>query len=242
MLKKLEGIGLNMSEARMYLANLEEGSAPASAIAKRAGMNRVTAYTILKRLLVRGIVSSRQQNGMQFFQALSPEILGEDRAHKVESFRQAIPFLQSLSAGSGMRPQVEFFEGVKSVKKSYLATLQSKTEILNYANSRNIREHWREYDNEYVQRRAEKKIFLRGLSPDDVAGRRVQGRDEEFYREIRLLSGKYFEVENEINIFDNVVLIASFSPVCFAIMIESQTVADTQRQIFEIAWEAAKMR
>lgn len=239
-IKKFIDIGFSQNEAKVYLASLESGTAPVSDIAQAAGMNRITTYSLLQKLLEEGLVTISMKSGTRHFTALNPEVLLEDVRRKTESFEKSVPFLKSLMVGHETRPMVRFFEGLEAVKKAYLETLGSHTEMLNYANSKNIRDHWTQYDQEYVLSRKKKQIFLRGLAPEDSQGRKVQEGDAEYFRETRLLPKKHFWVENEINIYDDKLFIASFDPEPFAIIIQSQAVADTQRQIFEIAWEAAQ--
>jgi hypothetical protein len=64
-------------------------------------------------------------------------------------------------------------------------------------------------------------------------------------REIRLVPANEFDFTNEINIYDHKVAICSFDSGLpgdgdmFGIIIESKEVAETQRQIFEMAWRYA---
>jgi hypothetical protein len=91
-----------------------------------------------------------------------------------------------------------------------------------------------------VAKRAEKKIYFRGLAPLDAAGKNVKAQDETYFREMRLINAAKFSAkkfENEIKIFDGKMLIVSFEPEVFAILTESKTVFETQTQIFGILWE-----
>jgi len=233
-------VGLSEKEAQVYLATLENGTSVVSGIAKTAGYNRITTYTILEKLLSRGLVTQTNKKNMKHFTAIAPDIFAKDVTQHAKDFKEDLPLLKSLSGGQAERPVVQFFEGLEGVKKAYQETLSSRTEILNYANSKNLRDHWPDYDQEYVSKRAKKKKFLRGLAPDDEEGGVVRAEDEKYHREIRLLAQELFSVENEINIFDDKVLITSFDPQIFAILIHSKAVADTQRQIFEMSWSFAK--
>ncbi len=238
--KQLTDIGLSEKESQVYLAALESGTAPVSTIAEVANLNRVTTYGLLQDLLFQGLVTLIEKRGVQHFSAMNPEIFVEDVQRRADTLAESLPFLKSLMGTQESRPVVRFFDGLEGVKKAYLETLRSKTEILDYANSKNIRVHWPEYDQEYVSLRKKKQIFLRGICPDDAYGKRVLAEDKKYFRLTRLLPQKHFWVENEIKIFDDKLFIASFEPQTFAILIQSQTVADTQRQIFEIAWTFAK--
>jgi len=238
--KKIMDIGFSEKEAQVYIASLESGNAPVSVIAESANLNRITTYGLLQTLLAEGLVTMSEKRGIQHFLALNPDILVDDARRRSEALAQSLPFLKSLMGTQEQRPVVRFFDEISGVKKAYRETLKSKTEILNYANSKNIRIHWPEYDEEYVAQRKKKKIFLRGICPDDDFGKMVLSEDKKYFRSIRLLPQKHFWVENEIKIFDDKLFIASFEPQTFAILIQSQTVTDTQRQIFEIAWAFAK--
>ena len=240
LIESISVLGLNEKESKIYLSLLRSGNSPASLVAKNAGINRVTAYGILEVLEKKGLVQSAHRQGMQHFTALHPDLLVENAKQRTEMLEKVLPDLKSLMQHHDFRPSMRFFEGISGIKKAYQETLKSKTDILNYANSKNIRDHWPEYDQEYVEKRKRKKIFLKGLAPADDFGDRVLSEDKNSHRETRLIPHKFFEVENEIKIYDNSMMIASFMPHPFAIIIESKPVADTQRQIFDIVWNAAR--
>ncbi len=237
--KKLRALGFTKKEAALYLSALESDSAPASVIAENAGLNRVSAYGILEKMVEKGWIQSIRKAETKHYSALSPEILLEEYKDRLSNLEKSIPLLKSLLQPHELRPNVRFFEGIEGLKKVYRETLTSSTEICNYANSRNIRDHWPNYDQEYVLERTKKEIFLRGLAPADEYGKKVINEDNQCFREIRLLPSEHFQVENEIKIYDNTTMIASFEPHPFGILIESAPVAETQRQIFEIAWKFA---
>ncbi|MDH3324263.1 MAG: hypothetical protein OEL89_01345 [Candidatus Peregrinibacteria bacterium] len=240
LIKNIKHFGFTENEAKLYLAALECGTSPASKLGQKAGLNRVTAYGTCQHLLKKGIFTVSEIRNTQNFTAIDPEIFFEGQKNKMTALETSLPSLKALGNTENHHPTVQFFEGIDGIKQAYEITLKSKTEILSVANSQNIRIHWPEYDEEYVARRAKKKIFLRGIAPGDAEGKKVHRDDKKYYREIKLQPPKLFstkKVENEINIFDDKVLIASFEPTAFAILIESTTVAETQRQIFELAWQ-----
>lgn len=66
-------------------------------------------------------------------------------------------------------------------------------------------------------------------------GREHQKNDRKENRVTRLVPKDKFPFSNEINIFGNKVMIASFKDQ-IGVIIESADVARTQRAIFELAW------
>ena len=235
----VKNTGLTSKEAEVYLACLELGSSPVAAIAQRARINRVTAYDVLEKLLRKGMVNFLTKKGARLYDATDPKDVAAEIKRRAVNFRLALPDLQRLR-GDAVHPRVRYFEGLSGIKAVYEDTLSSTTEILNYANSREIRMHWQNYDEEYVQKRVKRKIYLRGISPNDEHGQWVQKHDKESHREIRLVSSAQFTFTNEINIYDDKVAIISYkdSPL-IGMIIESAEIANTQRDIFKMAWAFA---
>ena len=71
----------------------------------------------------------------------------------------------------------------------------------------------------------------------DEHGKWVHERDKENYRELRLVPEKEFTFTNEINIYDGKVAIISYKDKpLIGMIIESLEIANTQRDIFKMAW------
>lgn len=231
-----KNLGLTEKEAKVYLSCIEKGSAPVSHIAEGAGINRVTTYTILEKLIQKGLVSHFTKNKVKYFASTDPEIVVEEYEKRAVDLKKALPNLKRLT-GQTSHPKIRYFEGLDGIKTIYADTLTSKTEILNYSNSEEIRNNWPEYDKEYVEKRARKKIFLKGISPEDSAGIRVHAEDQKYNREIRLVPKEEFDFTNEINIYDDKVAIISFKDELIGMIIESPEIANSQRAIFHMCWQ-----
>ncbi len=232
----LENIGLADKEAKVYLSALELGSSPVSKIAAKAKINRVTTYDILEKLVKKGLINFFIKNKIKFFSATDPETMVSEFKKRATELANALPDLKRLH-GDTIHPHVRYFEGLEGIKAIYADTLSSKSEILNYCDSQEIRSLWPTYDQEYVSERVKKKISLRGIAPDDEYGKRVHENDQESLREIRLVSKEKFNFTNEINIYDDKVAIISFKDELIGMIIESHEIAQTQRAIFAMAWE-----
>jgi sugar-specific transcriptional regulator TrmB len=240
--KIISAAGLDGAAADLYLAGLEMGSAPASAYAEKTGGNRITTYNHLEELTTRSIFTAVKRERATWYSPVPPEHLAVEARKNAEALERALPELRSLRGVAHRKPHVRFFEGWEGVQRVYQDTLTAGTEILNFANSAIVREYWQNYDEEYVAERVRRGIHLRGIAPDDAVGRVVHGQDRAALREIRLVPAKDFDFNNEINIYDHKIAITSFSEKpedFFGIIIESKEVADTQRQIFEMAWRYA---
>lgn len=241
----LSSTGMDTREATLFLIGLELGSAPASEYAKKAKLNRITAYNVLEGLVRRGVFTRIKSRQGKRYTPVSPDLVALEARKNVQSLERFLPELRSMQGAAYRSPKVRYFEGWEGVRHVYEDTLSAETELLNFANSAAVRAFWPSYDDEYVTARVKRKIRLRGIAPDDEAGRQVHGEDAKRMREIRLIPAKDFDFTNEINIYDHKVAICSFGSSSmqtgdiFGVIIESMEVAKTQRQIFEMAWRYA---
>ena len=237
----LRSAGLDEKEAQLYLSGLQLGSAPASQYAKETGLNRITAYNTLEGLTKRGLFTTISKMRGKWYAPVSPEYLAVEVRKSAEAVERILPELRSMQGSEFRKPHVRFFEGWEGIKRVYEDTLTAKSELLNYANSTVVRKFWPDYDHAYVEQRVKRGIHLRGIAPNDATGKRVHGQDRQMLREIRLVSSKEFDFKNEIKIYDHKVAIISFGKESemFGVIIESKEVAETQRQIFEMAWRYA---
>ncbi len=271
LLSILRSIGFDEKEAALYLHGLEAGSVPASEYAKATGLNRITAYNALEGLVRKGHVAVEKKVRGKWYAPIDPDALVLEARQNVDRLDRALPELKSLRGATYHKPHVRFFEGWEGIRHVYDDSLTARTELLNFANSAAVRECWPSYDEEYVAERVRRGIRLRGIAPDDAEGRRVHGEDRKKLREIRLIPARDFDFTNEINIYDSKMAICSFGGslnTCsfgkslsgarrsgknfsgqsqeerdlFAVIIESKEVAETQRQIFEMAWRYAGKR
>ncbi len=241
----LESIGLSDTAAQLYVAGLQLGSAPASDYAKATGLNRITTYNMLEEMVRSGRFTVEKKVRGKSYAPVAPEYLSLEARKNADAMQRALPELRSLQGSQYRKPHVRFFEGWEGVRRVYEETLTAKSEILNFANSAVVRRYWPTYDDDYVAERVKRGIRLRGIAPNDEAGRKVHGEDRKKLREIRLVSAREFDFTNEINIYDSKVAICSFDSGLkgdgdmFGVIIESREVAETQKQIFEMAWRYA---
>ncbi len=69
----LVAYGLTVREAKIYLMLLKLGEAPASAVARRCDLPRLSVYSILERLVHLNLVSSYENRRMKVYHAAPPE-------------------------------------------------------------------------------------------------------------------------------------------------------------------------
>lgn len=236
----LTNLGLSEKESKVYLATMQVGTGVVSQIGQNAKINRVTTYDILEKLKQKGLVSYFTKKKVKYFSALKPTAVLEEFEKRTNSLRLALPKFKRIT-GEMPHPRVRYFEGLEGIKAIYADTLTAKSEILNFSNSEEIRKQWPKYDAEYVQERTKKKIYLRGICPNDKSGEQVHSQDKKYNREMRLMPSDNFDFTNEINIYDDKVAIISFKDELIGMIIESNEIANSQRAIFNMCWEFTQL-
>ncbi|MEI6498718.1 MAG: helix-turn-helix domain-containing protein [bacterium] len=241
-LDSLKKLGLEEKEQDIYLALLQLESAPAHRVATKTGLKRSTVYDILYRLVNDGFASEVLVHGTKTFIATPPEKLNYILENQKRNLEQDLPYLLSISNTKPLKPKVSYHYGILGIKSLYEDTLSSLTagdEILAYVATDTVSE-LDDYVRDYVKRRAEKGISLRGIYQDSSELQKYLDKNDDELRISRLADHRLFPIKNEINIYSNKMIIITYKPEAFGILIESKEVADTQRAIFEMAWQGVE--
>ncbi|PIR49027.1 hypothetical protein COU80_01290 [Candidatus Peregrinibacteria bacterium CG10_big_fil_rev_8_21_14_0_10_55_24] len=237
----LTQLGYSTRESRAYLAALELGIAPVSVIAKRASLKRPTTLEILKKLSQKGIAEFYMRKNTRFYSVLPPKQLLDKYQRVIDQLEEAVPKMMAISYSIAQKPHISFYEGKEDLKRLYLGVLESKTEVLNYFLPEKVFEYFTE---EWVQKyflaeRLRRKVAVRGISPDSEFMRDFLKRTPKIIRENKIINGKALHFTNEIYLYDDKKMVIFSFDEDFALLIESRDVVNTQKVIFELAWQSA---
>lgn len=241
---KLKDIGLAEKEAKVYLAAMDLGPATAKQIAQKANVNRATTYVQIESLMEKGLMSSFDKGKKTFFNAESPEHLfrliekqKNETVEKEKILKETLGKLKSVFEYSGERPRVRFFEGkegLKMMQNDFLKTKDKKIEIMYH---RDIIEKIFSEDERklYYQQRINKKIYARSL----YTGKK--GKSEASLLTTRFwLPEEKFPISSDITIYGDKIAFVAFEGKPIGIIIESKTITNTLRAIFNLSWETAE--
>lgn len=237
----LENLGLEAKEARIYLATLEVGGGGVLEISRKANVERVNTYYVLDRLIKQGLVyeSSRGQN--RAFMAISVDKLEGIMQSRLEDLQKSMPILRSIENSNEVKPKISFYEGVEGIKRVFEETLKLKAgeEIVAIVTVEHMYETMQDWVPKYLEKRIKKGITMRVIAEDSEQARVHANNDKNELRESVLVDKDKFPFSNEINIFGDKMMIASYKDL-MGVIIESREVANTQRAFFELAWLGAK--
>lgn len=247
----LKEFGLNDVEIKIYLAALEYGPAPASALAQRAQINRVTAYEALKRLSNQGLVKIRAKKGnsVKYFTAEDFEILKEkinekrtamnELAAKVDAME---PEFRSLYNRNEEKPEVIFYEGKEGIKNVLLDTInQRPDESLGFVSADFLELGFnKKFLEEYWRKRTSLKIPARGIMPKTKTALALfsDERNRNEIRKVKFIPEEYYKFKDEIEIYGDNIGVISLEPGNeHGIVIRSKSIAESFRALFDFVWD-----
>lgn len=236
----LENLGLNEKESKIYLALLELNESLPSSISRKSGVKRPTTYVILEQLQVKGLVSHFKKGGSSYYRAIHPKLLLEDQKNRVHKLEESLPELLNLHSRYSVTPQLSIYEGKEGLIQIMEDTLTTSTELLCWANPDVVMGLLEDYYPSYIKKKVERKIWLKGIFCYDSIGINFKKKGEEELREVYLIPRERFPFKNEINIYDNKIAIISHEDE-IGVIIENKNIADTQRAIFNLGFEYARL-
>lgn len=237
----LESIGLEPKEVQVFMVLNEFGASLAATVAKKTGINRSTVYLILESLKAKSLISTFTSKGVTYFQSVSPEELVLIYERKLASLKDMVPFLESVNQSSLLKPRIQLFEGKEGLIKIMEDTLTSNDgHILVYADvTAAVNSSIYDYYPTYIKRRIDKNLVVKGIFCDTPDSLDFKKKSKTELREVYLLPSDMFPFENEINIYNNKFSLISHKDN-MGVIIENESIANTQKLIFNICWQFAK--
>lgn len=253
--KNLIDFGLSEKEAKVYIAALELETATANEIAKKSGVNRSSTYVVIESLKKQGLISATEGEIVKQYSATPPGVLlnlAKKRAEKQESLKNMIeamvPNLEALHKDTRHRPKVFVYEGEQRIKEAYFEELSSlkvsKDIYRTYEDPGEMDKYLPGYIEKDSTERKRKKIRLHGINPNtkEIRGLMEKYKSMQTQDENLLIPVNRFRFPKkpiDFAVYGDEVTFSSLSQ-SFAIVIKHQEIADTLKNIFDLAWSEAK--
>jgi sugar-specific transcriptional regulator TrmB len=240
---------LTNGEARIYQTLVELGESSIGNVIKISKVSHSKVYDVLKRLSEKGLVSSINKNGRQYFSAAEPERLSElvaEEKERLQTIQRKIgDVIRQLGARKNTATPVsvlsayEGMKGMKSVIDSTLDKLRKNDEILILGSPRRIGEHLGGYLKDWQRRRLAKGVVCKLIVDVDAPSwsdswwTESKKKKRTFSRRSKLVSPAY------IIITKGSVATVYFSSKILAFIIEHEDIAKRYREFFDELWKVA---
>lgn len=224
--------GLTDSEAKVYLALLEEGPTLAGTISRRTGIHRRNIYDITERLIKKGFVGYILENNRRLFEAVNPEKILDTIKVKEQEFKENLPQLKELYKKTKEKQETNFYKGVEGLKTIFQDQLEESKEVLilgaSEAAFQTLPFYFKWYDKTRIQKRIKAKIIT-----SEKLKRKIP------FSETKILPQGYSN-PMAINIYKDKVAIILWKKEPMAILIKNLEIAESYRKYFELIWRIAK--
>lgn len=233
--------GLTNNEATIYICLLKKLEATVFQIAKETGIPRATVYITLEKMKEQRLVALLRKNNVQYFTPENPSRLKMMIEEKEEILSSILPELNAIIDTDTDKPDVRLYtgaNGVKIVLEDILETLaRSKDRHLMAAARSEILERFPSYFPEWIKRRETMGVKSKLLLPAAEKTRHAFEPNE--LREVRYIPDA-FGFKAMIEIYGNKMAVFNLrEDEIYSIMIESEPIVQTFKQLFSFAWEQA---
>jgi sugar-specific transcriptional regulator TrmB len=249
-------LGLDDTEAKVYLALLELGPSDVTEITKKAGITRTLGYHVLEKLGWYGLVDRVSgKSKVMVYTAEHPRRLLQHLKNKKNSWEKKakhvetlLPKLFSLYKIAD-KPVVRYQQGEQGLKNIYAESLESETEILSIADL----EGWdmpefKKWGQDYNRERGKRKIHERLIILDTQKGRDWMNDYKGSYRytHVRWIKREQLpgieDFYGEINVYNgNKIVFITHSPHKMGVVVESRELTRILTALYELAWQVAKV-
>lgn len=242
-LNQLARLGLSGKRGRFYLAVLELGEAPVTAIAERAGISRTTAYDILEGLISEGLVSQVDKSGRLHVVAENPAVLRRNFEERRRLLDEVLPEIQAIYSHSQVKPKVRYYPGLEGIHTVLQDTLTCRSGVLRGILSmvELLNAPGEDYMRRYIEQRIKMGLKLRVVRHPSEEVHDIWPDSPDQLREVRYSTiSEPFTMTTYI--YDNKVAYISSRRENFALLIDSAEFAGLQKTLFETLWSTSRPR
>ncbi len=223
----LQNFGLTEAEVKLYIELLRTGESTAATLSNKTNTNRTFTYDRLKKLLDIGLISSIIKDNKKYFKAAEPNQLLQLLKEKEEQVRSVLPDLEQLKSPQKEGPKVELFSSKKGVRTALNLVLRERKEVLIHGSLSPFMKTMESYFTIWNQRRTKEKIKAKILTSEHV---------EVPFAEIDILSEEEKSATTTFT-FGDKIIIAVWSDIPVAILIEDKDIAKENSAFFNNQWD-----
>ena len=238
----LSSLGLLDSEVSTYLAALKNGPSSVLDLTKLTKLSRQGTYTAIQQLIDRGLMSSVVRGKKTFYAIDSPDKLITYAERKQSELKEQLKDLKSvvpelkLKAG-GEKPVVKMYEGKEGIRAiienlgasdpKFLYEMGDREAIFQTLTMEDLEPYRKMID--------KKKVVITSL----YRGKESVGQSK---------GPRYFLPEDtppfstNIIIDDKKVTLVTFKGKMHSVVIENEDIAETLKQLFELALDSKKLK
>ncbi len=238
----LQELGLTKIESKVYLTLLKIGSTTTGPLVKKTELHRATVYDVLKRLMEKGLASFIIKEKTKYFQATEPEHFSElvekekqELEKKEKISKEIVKKLKNIQEQAKIKESASIFQGKRGIQTIFEDLLKHK-EYYVLASKGKFKEILGNYFEQFQKKKKQKKIKS-GILIDESL--KASDYVKSIHGEIKFLP-KQYSYPTATFIYGDKVAFFVFTEYPIAFLIQSQEIASSFKQYFELLWKIAK--
>lgn len=234
-IERLQKIGLNPNEIKIYLVLLKLGSSQAGEISKESQINRTTTYDTIERLIEKGLVNYSIEANRKVFKPVAPERLLDDLKEKQKIVEDVLPELKSLFHENKEDEESDIYKGRKGIR-SILNDILNYKEYVAFGSSGGFLDVMQHDFSIFQKKKKNLKINSRVILSESSKKRQDV---REAFSKFKFISDEYSSPTTTF-VYDNKTTIIIWAETPIATLITSKEVAESNKKHFELIWKIAK--
>ncbi|MBI4150936.1 BlaI/MecI/CopY family transcriptional regulator [Candidatus Woesearchaeota archaeon] len=228
-------LGFTPSEAKIYLALVEQGPATIGELVKRTRIHTSVLYTAVQRLVQRGLITYVKKGRTKTFSAADPKSLLQRTQNLAEELHKVIPAWEQRLKVIAPEIIVEVYEGFPGLTNMFnalFADAKSGDEYFSFTLGQEFQnEECLKWFNNLGRRRMALKLNVKALCPLRFKALFERVGDPKILAKTGLRFSK-FEFPQGIIIFHDSIIFISCDPTAKAIRIKDANLAEQYRTFF----------
>lgn len=233
----LKELNLSDKEVKVYLSLLMLGQSAVNDVAKKANLNRVSTYDILKALLEKGFVSYVIISGVKHFEAVEPSKFLDSLKEKQEKIEAVLPELEAAKSSLTKKPQIEMYEEINGLKSIFNDILKENKETW-FIGDPKMLDSLQFYFPHFIKQKRKQKMFSKVITYECAAMKKYLKEAPKEFINMRFIKEKIDMTK--IIYGDKVAFLTFKEKNSIGVLINNKDIADTERKLFDNLWINSK--
>lgn len=236
----LKKAGLTESQAKGYMALIENGEKSPAELSELISETRTNTYAIVDKLEKLGLAKKKDNANKAIYIAAHPsaiETLAEKRRKIVTRNEQEI--VRNLSTlidiyyEHNESPGIRTLQGVDGIKKAYKDILNENKDNYLLRTTADTPSLGDEFMQDFIKKRVQLGINTYALTHDtEIARQHIRdNKDEEWLFDRHTLPNNTYTAPVEINVYGDKVALIAFGETQMATIINSPAIAEAMKQV-----------
>jgi len=245
--KTLTDIGLNETQAKVYLLLIKNGSLTPPQTSTSLGIKRTNAYAVLDQLEELGLATKKEVQKKITYWAENPialeKLAKNKRAEALEHeklVQTSMPTLLNYFYTYTDQPGVRFFQAIEGIKEIYNDMLRTGKDIYVIRSPHDQDLMSNEFFTKFKDKKS--KLNINTYMINSQENREIYNdKTDKLYKTCRTqVNPDQYSANVEISTYGDKVSIISFGEEAIGMIIDSPQIAEANRQIFNLARSGAE--